>query len=64
MKKYKLRVYFTYGIDRGKLDHEEFFDTREEMDRRYKKIFVHKKYSCRPTAYEWNGNDWDRIEGY
>mgnify|MGYP000714193348 CR=1 FL=1 len=31
---YKLRIYKTYGGDKGNLDHEEIFDTKEQMDKR------------------------------
>lgn len=34
MKRYKLRVYVTSGPDKGNLDHEEFFDSIEELDKR------------------------------
>ena len=30
---YKLRIYKTYGGDKGNLDHEEIFDTKEQMDK-------------------------------
>ena len=64
MKKYKLRFYIASGPNKGNPDHEEFFDSIEELDKTYKELFVHKPYSLRPTAYEWDGNDWIRIMGY
>lgn len=65
MVKYKLRIYVTSGIDKGNLDHEEFFDTIELMDARYKQLFVYNLYSLNPTAWEIDANgNWTRIEGY
>ena len=32
---YKLRIYKLSGSDKGNLDHEEMFDTKEQMDKRY-----------------------------
>ena len=64
MKRYKLRIYVTSGPDKGNLDHEEFFDSIEELDKRYRELFVYKLYSLNPTVWKWNGNDWDIIEVY
>ena len=64
MKRYKLRFYIASGPNKGNTDHEEFFDSIEKLDKTYKELFTNKPYSLRPTAWEWNGNDWDRIEGY
>ena len=64
MKRYKLRFYVASGPNKGNLDHEEFIDSIEELDKTYKELFANKPYSLRPTAYEWNGNDWIRIMGY
>lgn len=63
--KYKLRIYVTSGIGKGNLDHEEFFDTMEPMDARYKQLFVHNLYSLNPTAWAMDADgNWTRIEGY
>ena len=40
MKRYKLRVYVTSGPDKGNLDHEEFFDSIEELDKRYNELLT------------------------
>lgn len=32
---YKLRIYKTFGVK----DHEEMFDTKEQMDERYNELF-------------------------
>ena len=45
MKRYKLRVYVTSGPDKGNLDHEEFFDSIEELDKRYNELFDYKLFS-------------------
>lgn len=51
---YKLRIY----KNTGNLDHEEVFDTKEKMDKRYDELF-----SLNPTAWKYN-NNWERIIGY
>lgn len=33
--RFKLRIYKISGSDKGNLDHEEIFNTKEEMDKRY-----------------------------
>ena len=65
MQKYKLRFYHKSGAHKGNLSHEEFFNTREEMDIRYKEVFVQTDYSLNPTAYEATKcGAWKRIMGY
>ncbi len=64
MKRYKLRVYVTSGPDKGNLDHEELFDSIEELDKRYNELFIYKLYNLNPTAWGLNGNDWIRIMVY
>ena len=63
-KAFKLRVYKKFGVDKGNTDHEEFFLTREEMDKRYKELFIRNEYALNPTAWERHIEDWTRIEGY
>ena len=53
MVKYKLRIYVTSGVDKGNLDHEEFFDTIELMDARYKQLFVYNLYSLLIFLYNY-----------
>ncbi len=36
---YKLRIYKLSGVDKGNLYHEEFFDTKKQMDKRYDELF-------------------------
>ena len=61
---YKLRIYKLSGIDKGNLDHEEFFDTKEHMDKRYDELFESELYGLNPTAWEQIDNEWKRLEGY
>lgn len=63
-KAFKLRIYKRLGVDKGNTDHEEFFSTKEEMDKRYKELFVRNDYALNPTAWERHIEDWTRIEGY
>ena len=64
MKRYKLRIYITSGPGKGNLDHEEFFDSIKELDKRYEELFKYKLFSLNPTAWEWDGNDYKRIMCY
>nr|DAN68030.1 MAG TPA: hypothetical protein [Caudoviricetes sp.] len=63
-KTFKLRIYKKFGTDKGNTDHEEFFLTKEEMDKRYKELFVRNDYALNPTAWKRHVEDWTRIEGY
>ena len=57
-KMYKLRIYKKSGDDRGNLDHEEMFDTKEEMNKRYDELFDVESYSLNPTAWELVNGKW------
>lgn len=59
---YKLRIYKTLG-DKGNLDHEEMFETKEQMDNRYNELFS-KESNMNPTAWELVDSEWKRLEGY
>ena len=61
---YKLRIYKLSGIDKGNLDHEEFFDTKEHMDKRYDELFESELYGLNPTAWKEIDGKWKRLEGY
>lgn len=61
---YKLRIYKLFGIDIGNLDHEEFFDTKEQMNKRYVELFQSELYGLNPTAWEQIDGKWKRLEGY
>ena len=56
---YKLRIYKSSGKDKGNLDHEEMFNTKEQMDERYNKF-----KSVKPTAWKIIDGEWKRLEGY
>ena len=57
---YKLRIY----KHTGNLDHEEVFDNKEKMDKRYDELFRYNLFSLNPTAWKYNNNNWERILGY
>lgn len=69
---YKLRIYKTAGADKGNLDHEETFSTREEMETRYDecveivrgKLKQYECYAYFPTAWENVDGEWKRLEGF
>ncbi len=61
---YKLRIYKLSGIDKGNLDREELFDTKDQMDKRYTELFNGELYSLNPTAWEFCDEEWKRLEGY
>ena len=61
---YKLRIYKLSGADKGNLDHEEFFSTKEAMEVRYNELFMYGNYSLNPTAWENVGGEWKRLEGF
>ena len=61
---YKLRIYKLSGVDKGNLDHEEFFSKREEMETTYDELFVYENYSLNPTARENVDGEWKRLEGF
>lgn len=58
MPRFKLRFYKISGFDKGNTDH------REEMDKRYKEVFVYNRFSYNPTAWENVNGEWKRLEGY
>ena len=61
---YKLRFYQTSGIDKGNLDHEEFFATKEEVMLRYAEVFKKELFSLNPTIWEYDccNQDYFRIQ--
>lgn len=61
---YKLRIYNLTGVDKGNLNHEENFDTKEQMDKRYNELFTVNLYGLNPTAWERIDDGWKRLEGY
>lgn len=61
---YKLRVYKQIGFDKGNLDHEELFASKEKMDMRYKELFNLRALALNPTAWELKNGNWERLFGY
>lgn len=61
---FKLRIYKKTGSSKGDLDHEELFETMEEMENRYNELFVYEDYSLNPTAWQLVNNEWNRLEGF
>ena len=64
MPRFKLRFYKVSGFDKGNLDHEEFFETYEEMDKRSNEVFAYNRFSYNPTAWDTVEGEWKRLEGY
>lgn len=60
---YKLRIYKLGGTEQGNLKCEEFFTTKEDMNKRYNELFRRELYSLNPTAWELIDNEWKRIGG-
>lgn len=61
MYRYKLRIYKVSGISKGNLDHEESFENKDEMDKRYNELFMYENYSLNPTAWEKVDGEWKRL---
>lgn len=57
---YKLKFYNSLG----NFDHDEKFNTFEDMDKRYMDVFEHEKFGLNPTAWELIDSEWYRILGY
>lgn len=62
--KYKLKVYKNLFQIRGKFDHDEYFETKEEMDERYEKFMSYRMGEPLPTAWKLVCGVWMRMEGY
>ena len=58
---FKMRFYKKTGYDKGNLDHEEFFDTREQAEERYHEVYVEKDFALNPTVWEDRDGEWFRI---
>ena len=57
---YKLRIYRALGS----LDHEEFFETKTEMNTRYRELFVYENFGVNPTTWKLENGEWKRLSGY
>lgn len=60
---YKVRFYIQDGANKGNLDHEEFFDTKEDALKAYRKVFDRNLYSLNPTVWVAEDGDWRRLMG-
>ena len=60
-KPFKMRFYKLEGSDKGNLDHEEFFDTKEQAIDRYNQVFKKELFSLNPTVWEMRDGDWKRL---
>ena len=61
---YKLRIYKQKGKDKGNLDREEFFLTKDEAIERYNELPNPDNFALNPTLWKRNKDDWERVEGY
>lgn len=61
VKVYKLRIYKLNGKNKGNLDHEELFVTKEKMEKRYKELFKTELHGLNPTAWEFVDKEWKRL---
>lgn len=61
---FKLRFYKNFGVDRGNLDHEEYFECRSDMVNRYREVFEVFNDGMKPTAWILNDGKWERLSGY
>lgn len=50
--RYKLRIYFKSGAQKGNLKREEFFDSLDAMNKRYRELFKPREYALNPTAWK------------
>lgn len=53
-QEYKVRFYVTKGPNKGDLDHEETFDSREDAISAYRASFDRKLFSLNPTVWKFN----------
>lgn len=44
-RNYKLRIYYKSGAQKGNLKREEFFDSLDAMNKRYRELFKPKEYA-------------------
>nr|DAR15297.1 MAG TPA: hypothetical protein [Caudoviricetes sp.] len=58
---YKLRIYYKSGSQKGNLKREEFFSTKEAMQKRYKELFNTKEYALNPTTWKKINGEWLRM---
>lgn len=49
---YKIRIYHTFGPQKGNLKSEEFFSTAREMAIRFRELFRPGMFTLNPTAWK------------
>ena len=49
------------GAQKGNLKREEFFDSLDAMNKRYRELFKPKEYALNPTAWEKVNGEWLRM---
>lgn len=59
--RYRLRIYYKSGAQKGNLRREEFFDSYNSMNQRYRELFNPKEYDLNPTAWKRINNEWLRT---
>lgn len=59
--RYKLRIYFKSGAQKGNLKREEFFDSLDAMNTRYKELFKPREYALNPTTWKKVNGEWLRM---
>lgn len=59
-RNYKLRIYYKSGAQKGNLKREEFFDSLDAMNKRYRELFKPKEYAF-PTAWKRINGEWLRM---
>lgn len=59
--KYKLRIYYKSGQQQGNLKKEEFFDSLDAMQQRYRELFKPMDYALNPTTWKKINGEWLRI---
>lgn len=60
-RNYKLRIYFKSGAQKGNLKREEFFDSLDAMNKRYRELFKPREYALNPTAWKKVNEEWLRM---
>ena len=60
-RNYKLRIYYKSGAQKGNLKREEFIDSLDAMNKRYRELFKPKEYALNPTAWEKVNEEWLRM---
>lgn len=60
--RYKLWIYYKSGQQQGNLKREEFFDSLDAMQQRYRELFKPEQYALNPTAWKRiNNGEWLRM---